>query len=74
MTIVSIPEWNTVGLLPPINQANPISPERSPYNVALLDAINSHLHQAVQIDVTKTQVGNGRPRYFLAQMPHWTPS
>ena len=39
MTIVSIPEWNTVGLLPPINQANPISPERSPYNVALLDVI-----------------------------------
>ena len=39
-----------------------------------VDAINSHLHQAVQIDVTKTQVGNGRPRYFLAQMPHWTPS
>lgn len=39
MTIVSIPEWNTVGLLPTINQANPISPERSPYNVALLDVI-----------------------------------
>jgi len=32
------------------------------------------LHQAVQIDVTKTQVGNGRPRYFLAQMPHWAQS
>lgn len=36
-----------------------------------VDAINMHLHQAVQIDVMLTQVGNGRPRYLLTQMPQW---
>lgn len=36
-----------------------------------VDAINDHLHRAVQIDVTRTQVGNGRPRYLLTQMPQW---
>lgn len=39
-----------------------------------VDAINDHLHSAVQIDVTRTQVGNGRPRYLLTQMPQWTQS
>lgn len=37
-----------------------------------VDAINDHLHSAVQIDVTRTQVGNGRPRYLLTQMPQWS--
>lgn len=36
-----------------------------------VDAINDHLHRAVQIDVTRTQVGNGRPRYLLTQAPQW---
>lgn len=36
-----------------------------------VDDINGHLNQAVQIEVTKTQVGNGRPRYLLTQMPLW---
>jgi hypothetical protein len=36
-----------------------------------VDAINDHLHSAVRIDVTRTQVGNGRPRYLLTQMPQW---
>lgn len=36
-----------------------------------VDDVNSHLHQAVQIDVTRTQVGSGRPRYLLTQMPQW---
>lgn len=39
-----------------------------------VDAINDHLHSAVQIDVTRTQVGNGRPRYLLTQMPQWAQS
>ncbi|WP_322994384.1 hypothetical protein [Castellaniella sp.] len=39
-----------------------------------VDIINNHLHSAVQIDVTRTQVGNGRPRYLLAQMPQWAQS
>ncbi len=34
-----------------------------------VDAINELLHQLVQIDVTRTQVGNGRPRYLLTQVP-----
>lgn len=39
-----------------------------------VDVINDHLHSAVQIDVTRTQVGNGRPRYLLTQMPQWAQS
>lgn len=39
-----------------------------------VDAINDHLHSAVQIGVTRTQVGNGRPRYLLTQMPQWAQS
>ena len=39
-----------------------------------VDTINDHLHSAVQIDVTRTQVGNGRPRYLLTQMPQWAQS
>lgn len=36
-----------------------------------VDDINGHLHRTVQIQVTRTQVGNGRPRYLLTQMPQW---
>lgn len=39
-----------------------------------VDAINDHLHSAVRIDVTRTQVGNGRPRYLMTQMPQWAQS
>ena len=39
-----------------------------------VDVINHHLHSIVQIDVTRTQVGNGRPRYLLTQMPQWEQS
>lgn len=39
MTTVAIPQWNTLGLLPPIDPVNPTSAERSPYPVALLDVI-----------------------------------
>lgn len=36
-----------------------------------VDEINQHLHQLTFIDVMTTQVGNGRPRYLLMQMPKW---
>ena len=39
-----------------------------------VDAINLHLHQIVHIDVMTTQVGNGRPRYLLKQLPQWAES
>ena len=39
-----------------------------------VDTINDHLHSAVQIYVTRTQVGNGRPRYLLTQMSQWAQS
>lgn len=48
--------------------------ERFPRAYKNVDAINDHLHSAVQIDVTRTQVGNGRPRYLLTQMPQWAQS
>lgn len=36
-----------------------------------IEEINEHRHQAVVISVMTTQVGNGRPRYLLAQLPPW---
>lgn len=40
-------------------------------NVENIDQINEHRHVQVQITSTVTQVGNGRPRYVLTQMPQW---
>jgi hypothetical protein len=40
-------------------------------NIEDVDQINEHRHTKVQISVTVTQVGNGRPRYVLTQMPQW---
>lgn len=36
-----------------------------------IDQINEHRHVQIQISVTVTQVGNGRPRYVLTQTPQW---
>ena len=36
-----------------------------------IDQLNEHRHVKVEISVTITQVGNGRPRYVLTQLPHW---
>lgn len=37
MNTVAIPEWNALGLLPPMDSELPTSPHRSPYLVSLLD-------------------------------------
>lgn len=39
MSSVPIPSWNSLGLLPPIDENVPISPERSPYLVSLKDVV-----------------------------------
>lgn len=39
MTIVAIPSWNALGLLPPIDPDLPTSPDRSPYPVSLKDVV-----------------------------------
>lgn len=39
MSTVTIPTWNALGLLPPINDDTPISPHRSPYPVSLKDVV-----------------------------------
>ena len=39
MMTVAIPEWNSMGLLPPIDSEQPTSAQRSPYPVALLDVV-----------------------------------
>lgn len=36
-----------------------------------VDLINKHLHQQVEIRTMVTQVGDGRPRYLLLDLPHW---
>jgi hypothetical protein len=37
MGVVAIPNWDSLGILPPINQAAPTSIDRSPYLVSLTD-------------------------------------
>lgn len=39
-----------------------------------LESLNDHLHEPAQIDVARTQVGNGQPRYLLVGMPVWLKS
>lgn len=39
MSTVSIPDWNAQGVIPPIDVNDRVSPERSPYQVALPDMI-----------------------------------
>lgn len=36
---IPVPDWNDYGVIPPINSANPVSVERSPYIVSLLDLL-----------------------------------
>ena len=39
MTTVPIPAWTADSILPPVNAASPVSPERSPYVVSLTDYV-----------------------------------
>ena len=39
MDTVSIPQWTSQGVLPPVNQTAPTSAERSPYRVSLTDLV-----------------------------------
>lgn len=36
-----------------------------------VETLNDHLHQRVRVEVMRTQVGNGRPRFLLTQLPQW---
>ena len=36
---VPIPSWNSLGVLPPVNSADPTSSDRSPYCVSLIDFV-----------------------------------
>lgn len=39
MTTVAIPDWNAQGVIPPINELQPTSVDRSPYTVSLTDVV-----------------------------------
>lgn len=39
MHITAIPPWTPNGVLPPVNPDDPIGPDRSPYNVSLVDIV-----------------------------------
>ncbi len=39
MNTVALPSWNSLGLIPPINEQQPTSAERSPYTVSLTDFV-----------------------------------
>ena len=36
-----------------------------------VEMLNDHLHQRVRVEAMRTQVGNGRPRFLLTQIPQW---
>lgn len=40
-------------------------------NLQDIETLNSHLGIETEIQVIKTQIGNGRPRYVLTRMPSW---
>ena len=35
------------------------------------EAINAHLNQRIEIQLVRTRVGAGRPRYMLKELPQW---
>jgi hypothetical protein len=35
------------------------------------EQINDHLHQRIEIQLVRTRVGSGRPRYLLKALPEW---
>lgn len=39
MNTVALPSWNSLGLIPPIDEQQPASAERSPYTVSLTDFV-----------------------------------
>lgn len=39
MNTVALPSWNSLGLIPPIDEQQPTSAERSPYTVSLTDFV-----------------------------------
>ncbi len=39
MSTVALPSWNSLGLIPPIDEQQPTSAERSPYTVSLTDFV-----------------------------------
>lgn len=36
------------------------------------EAINAHLNQRIEIQLVRTRVGAGRPRYLLKELPQWS--
>jgi hypothetical protein len=55
---VPIPNWNPDGVLPPINAAFPVSPDRSPYHVSLEDIVDRF-----GTSNERTQILNGFMRF-----------
>ncbi|MCA9091292.1 MAG: hypothetical protein KDA90_21970 [Planctomycetaceae bacterium] len=39
MEKTAIPPWTPTGVLPPVNDADPVGPDRSPYQVSLVDIV-----------------------------------
>jgi hypothetical protein len=35
------------------------------------ERINDHLQQRIEIQLVRTKVGSGRPRYLLKNLPEW---
>lgn len=58
---VPIPAWNALGLLPPIDEAQPASPSRSPYRVTLTDIVQRYATSA-----ERRQILDGLLRYRQA--------
>ena len=71
-------EGEFVGVLPvarsfefKLSGSNEIVRGKISPKVGSVEMLNDHLHQRVRVEAMRTQVGNGRPRFLLTQIPQW---
>lgn len=53
MQTVTIPDWNTSGLIPPLNTTDPTSAERSPYPVDIRELVTRYATNIQRIEILR---------------------
>ncbi|SMF95013.1 hypothetical protein SAMN02949497_2353 [Methylomagnum ishizawai] len=51
MPLTSIPTWNSRGVIPPINELNPVSVDRSPYPISLNEFVSRFSHTPQRLEI-----------------------
>ncbi len=49
--VIPVPQWDSMGVIPPIDLADPTSADRSPYNVSLIDLIKRYSTSPKRIEI-----------------------